>query len=86
MLDEPLGALDHNLRTELLKELRKRLHDSQKPVIYVTHDQEEAFALADRLLLLTMENWCRKAHRKKCLFSLPMPGWLLPGARKFGPG
>ena len=52
MLDEPLGALDHNLRTELLKDLRKRLHDSQKPVIYVTHDQEEAFALADRLLLL----------------------------------
>ena len=52
MLDEPLGALDHNLRTELLKELRRRLHESRKPVIYVTHDQEEAFVLADRLLLL----------------------------------
>ena len=52
MLDEPLGALDHNLRTELIKELRRRLRESQKPVIYVTHDQEEAFALADRLLLL----------------------------------
>ena len=52
MLDEPLGALDHNLRTELLKELRRRLHESRKPVIYVTHDQEEAFVLADRLLLM----------------------------------
>lgn len=52
MLDEPLGALDHNLRSELIKELRRQLHESQKPVIYVTHDQEEAFALADRLLLL----------------------------------
>ncbi len=52
MLDEPLGALDHNLRTELLKELRRRLHESRKPVIYVTHDQEEAFVLSDRLLLM----------------------------------
>lgn len=52
MLDEPLGALDHSLRVQLIKELRQVLHQSRKPVIYVTHDHEEAFALADRLLIL----------------------------------
>lgn len=52
MLDEPLGALDHTLRTQLIQELRSILHQSQIPVIYVTHDREEAFGLADRLLIL----------------------------------
>ena len=52
MLDEPLGALDHALRVELIRELRQTLRTSATPAIYVTHDQEEAFALADRLLIL----------------------------------
>jgi ABC-type Fe3+/spermidine/putrescine transport system ATPase subunit len=52
MFDEPLGALDRNLRDQLLNDLRSILHESGVPAIYVTHDQEEAFALADRLLLL----------------------------------
>ncbi len=52
MLDEPLGALDRTLREQLSLELRQILHDSGVPAIYVTHDQEEAFAIADRLLLL----------------------------------
>jgi len=52
MLDEPLGALDHTLRTQLIQELRAILHHSQIPVIYVTHDREEAFGLADRLVIL----------------------------------
>ncbi|KUK46000.1 MAG: Putative ABC transporter ATP-binding protein [Anaerolinea thermophila] len=52
MLDEPLGALDRTLREQLSKELRRILRDTKVPAIYVTHDQEEAFAIADRLLLL----------------------------------
>jgi spermidine/putrescine transport system ATP-binding protein len=52
MFDEPLGALDHNLRQQLMDELRHILHISRVPAIYVTHDQEEAFTLADRVLLL----------------------------------
>ena len=52
MLDEPLGALDRTLREQLLDELRHLLHATGIPAIYVTHDQEEAFFLADRLLLL----------------------------------
>ncbi|MEW6239651.1 MAG: ABC transporter ATP-binding protein [Chloroflexota bacterium] len=52
MFDEPLGALDRALKDELLNELRAILHRTQIPAIYVTHDQEEAFAIADRVLLL----------------------------------
>ncbi|HUG34154.1 MAG TPA: ABC transporter ATP-binding protein [Anaerolineales bacterium] len=52
MFDEPLGALDRTLRDELSGELRKILHRTDVPAIYVTHDQEEAFAIADRILIL----------------------------------
>ena len=52
MLDEPLGALDRTLREQLLDELRHLLRTTGIPAIYVTHDQEEAFFLADRLVLL----------------------------------
>ncbi|MEO8356660.1 MAG: ABC transporter ATP-binding protein, partial [Chloroflexota bacterium] len=52
MFDEPLGALDRTLREDLLNELRKILHNTQIPAIYVTHDQEEAFTIADRVLIL----------------------------------
>ena len=52
MLDEPLGALDRALREQLSLELRRVLRSTRIPAIYVTHDQEEAFAVADRLLLL----------------------------------
>jgi len=52
MFDEPLGALDRTLRENLLNELRTILHQIPVPAIYVTHDQEEAFALADRVLIL----------------------------------
>ncbi|MEW6084406.1 MAG: ABC transporter ATP-binding protein [Chloroflexota bacterium] len=52
MFDEPLGALDRTLREGLLDELRSILRKTQVPAIYVTHDQEEAFAIADRVLIL----------------------------------
>jgi ABC-type Fe3+/spermidine/putrescine transport system ATPase subunit len=52
MFDEPLGALDRSLRERLMEELRDILRTTGVPAIYVTHDQEEAFMLADRILLL----------------------------------
>lgn len=52
MFDEPLGALDRSLREGLLNELRSILHKTKTPAIYVTHDQEEAFTIADRVLIL----------------------------------
>jgi len=52
MLDEPLGALDRNLKEGLLGQLRGILRESHIPAIYVTHDQEEALAISDRIMLL----------------------------------
>jgi ABC-type Fe3+/spermidine/putrescine transport system ATPase subunit len=52
MLDEPMGALDRTLRDQLLKDLQRLLDVTDVPVIYVTHDQEEAFAVADRIMIL----------------------------------
>ena len=52
MFDEPLGALDRTLSEDLLNELRMILHQTKIPAIYVTHDQEEAFTIADRILIL----------------------------------
>ena len=52
MLDEPLAALDRSLRLELQHELKELLHQAGIPVIYVTHDQEEAISLGDRLAIL----------------------------------
>ncbi|HSB88653.1 MAG TPA: ABC transporter ATP-binding protein [Anaerolineales bacterium] len=52
MLDEPLGALDRVLRERLLDELAHWLTQLQQTAVYVTHDQEEAFALAQRVVVL----------------------------------
>jgi ABC-type Fe3+/spermidine/putrescine transport system ATPase subunit len=52
MFDEPLGALDRALRENLLAQLRRILREARLPAIYVTHDQDEASGIADRVLLL----------------------------------
>ncbi len=52
MFDEPLGALDRAMKEDLLNELRMILHKTKIPAIYVTHDQEEAITIADRILVL----------------------------------
>jgi len=52
MLDEPLGALDRALRERLLDELHAILTRVGVTSLYVTHDQAEAFAIADWLVLM----------------------------------
>ena len=52
MLDEPLGALDRTLQEQLLLELQNILRILHQTAIYVTHDQEEAFAIADRIIVM----------------------------------
>ena len=52
MLDEPLGALDRALRTELLDQLGALFARLAMPIVYVTHDQEEALAVGDRVAVL----------------------------------
>lgn len=52
LLDEPVANLDRLLREELLEALRRILKRLKVTTIFVTHDQEEAFALADRIAVM----------------------------------
>ncbi|MCK1798855.1 ABC transporter ATP-binding protein [Streptomyces sp. XM4193] len=52
MLDEPLGQLDRSLRERLALELQQLFAELGTTVLAVTHDQSEAFALADRVLVM----------------------------------
>ena len=52
MLDEPMGSLDRALRERLPEELRRIFGELGLSVIYVTHDQDEALTVADRVVLL----------------------------------
>ena len=52
LLDEPLGSLDRALRERLMLDLRLILKDVGVTAIYVTHDQTEAFAIADRVAVM----------------------------------
>ena len=52
LLDEPLGALDLKLRKELQLELRTLQHEVGITFVYVTHDQEEALTMSDRIAVM----------------------------------
>jgi putative spermidine/putrescine transport system ATP-binding protein len=52
LMDEPLGALDRKLRETMQIEIRRLHRDTGATIIFVTHDQEEALALSDRICLL----------------------------------
>lgn len=78
LLDEPLSALDAGLRERLAADLRAILHAAGTTTLLVTHDQEEAFALADRLVVMragrvvqqgaTAAVWAAPADRETALF------------------
>ena len=52
LLDEPMSNLDAQLRDDLRPELRQLILEGTQPVLYVTHDQQEAMALANRIAVL----------------------------------
>ncbi|MDJ1466145.1 ABC transporter ATP-binding protein [Nitratireductor sp. GZWM139] len=52
LMDEPLGALDKQLRQKLQIEVKRIQRDLGVTVIYVTHDQEEALVMSDRVILM----------------------------------
>ncbi len=52
LLDEPLGALDYQLRKNLQLELADLQYDLGLTFVYVTHDQEEALTMSDRIIVM----------------------------------
>ncbi|MFZ1153965.1 MAG: ABC transporter ATP-binding protein, partial [Solirubrobacteraceae bacterium] len=52
LMDEPLGALDRALRVEMEQQIRGLHRDLGATIVYVTHDQQEALALSDRIAIM----------------------------------
>ncbi|MCA1326406.1 ABC transporter ATP-binding protein [Herbaspirillum sp. alder98] len=52
LMDEPLGALDKNLREHMQMEIRRLHRNSGATVVFVTHDQEEALTMSDRIAVM----------------------------------
>jgi putative spermidine/putrescine transport system ATP-binding protein len=52
LLDEPLSALDAKIRVELRSEIRRIQRELQITTVYVTHDQEEALSISDRVVVM----------------------------------
>jgi ABC-type Fe3+/spermidine/putrescine transport system ATPase subunit len=75
MLDEPLGSLDRALREELMNELRAILKRVSVTAIYVTHDQQEAFAVADRLIVINQGRIVQKGT-PRAVYRHPASAWV----------
>lgn len=70
LLDEPLGALDRALRERLMVELQEILKRVGVTAVYVTHDQTEAFAIADRIAVMN-EGEIEQIDRPERLYQRP---------------
>ncbi len=59
MLDEPVGSLDRQLRERIVVDMRRIFTDLDVTALYVTHDREEAFEIADRVAVMRSGNLVR---------------------------
>jgi spermidine/putrescine transport system ATP-binding protein len=70
LLDEPLGALDLKLRKEMQLELKGLQHEVGITFVYVTHDQEEALTMSDRIAVMN-EGKVQQVADPNTLYELP---------------
>ncbi|MBM4422571.1 MAG: ABC transporter ATP-binding protein [Chloroflexi bacterium] len=82
MLDEPLGALDRALREQLTGELRALLREFGQTAIYVTHDQQEAFGIADTVMVMNGGR-VEQTGNPESVYRCPANEWV---RRFLGPG
>lgn len=70
LLDEPLANLDANLKKHLLSQIKKIQQELQTTMIYVTHDQSEAFEIADEIVVMN-EGKVMQKGTSKLLYNNP---------------
>lgn len=75
LLDEPLGALDLKLRQEMQTELKAIQRRIGITFLYVTHDQEEAMAMSDRIAIMN-EGYIEQIGSPKDIYELPASGFV----------
>jgi spermidine/putrescine ABC transporter ATP-binding subunit len=75
LLDEPLSALDRNLREEMQGEIRRITRTVGITAVFVTHDQHEAFALSDRIAVMN-SGQIEQLDRPQDLFRRPRTAFV----------
>jgi putative spermidine/putrescine transport system ATP-binding protein len=75
LMDEPLGALDRRLKQGLQHEIRRIQQKTRVPTLYVTHDQEEAMNLSDRIAVVR-EGRVAACGAPRDLYRTPASAWL----------
>src|SRR5579863_2660587 len=75
LLDEPLSNLDAKLRTEVRVEIRRLQRALNLTTVMVTHDQEEALTMADRLVVMN-EGSVRQVGTQRDLYERPVDGFV----------
>jgi putative spermidine/putrescine transport system ATP-binding protein len=74
LLDEPLSNLDARLRLEMRTELQRVQKETGVTMIFVTHDQVEALALADRIIVMLNGGSSRSARPK--IYNRPLSAFV----------
>jgi spermidine/putrescine transport system ATP-binding protein len=75
LLDEPLGALDAKLRKAMQLELKKMQSEVGITFIYVTHDQEEALTMSDRLVVMS-QGLCEQVGTPEDIYENPQSAFV----------
>ncbi|MBK1842081.1 ABC transporter ATP-binding protein [Azospirillum sp. YIM B02556] len=75
LLDEPLGALDKQLRVQMQTELKSLQKQLGITAVFVTHDQEEAMSMADRIVVMK-DGSIVQVDTPERLFQEPKTGWV----------
>lgn len=70
LLDEPLSNLDANLRNTMRDEIKRLKEDLDLTIIFVTHDQEEALSISDRVMVLN-EGRLQQLDRPEVIYKQP---------------
>ncbi len=75
LLDEPLGALDKQLRVQMQTELKALQRRLGVTAVFVTHDQEEAMSMADRIVVMR-DGEIAQVDTPERLFAAPATAWV----------
>jgi ABC-type Fe3+/spermidine/putrescine transport system ATPase subunit len=75
LLDEPLSALDAKIRVRLRAEVKRLQQELKKTMIYVTHDQEEALSIADRVVVMEKGQF-RQVGRPIDIYKCPQSSFV----------
>ncbi|MBA4536773.1 ABC transporter ATP-binding protein [Bacillus aquiflavi] len=70
LMDEPLSALDAELRMDMRKEIQKIHRQTHASIVYVTHDQSEALAMADKIVVMN-NGKIEQAARPEVIYTKP---------------